>query len=130
MPHSGVLACRNLTEQVIGAGIDVHRELGPGYLESIYEEALSIELERRAIPFRRQHLVELSYRQQKIGCHRLDMLVDGEVVLELKAVRQLEPIHFITVRSYLKATDLEVGLLFNFATMPLTIKRIGRESQP
>lgn len=116
-----------ITQQIIAAAIRVHRELGPGFLESIYEEALGVEFALSGIQFIRQHPVPLFYRDHQIGEHRLDFLVDGKIVVELKAISQFEDIHFAIGRSYLKATNLEDGLLFNFATSPLTIKRFCRE---
>jgi GxxExxY protein len=116
-----------ITQQIIAAAIRVHRELGPGFLESIYEGALAVEFALSGIQFIRQHPVPLFYRDHQIGEHRLDFLVEGKIVVELKAVSQLEGIHFAIGRSYLKATNLEDGLLFNFASAPLTIKRFCRE---
>jgi GxxExxY protein len=116
-----------ITEQIIAAAIRVHRSLGPGFLESIYEEALAVEFALSGIQFVRQYTVPLFYRDHQIGEHRLDFLVEGKIVVELKAVSRLEDIHFAIGRSYLKATSLQDGLLFNFATTPLTIKRFCRE---
>ena len=116
-----------ITEQIIVAAIRVHRALGPGFLESIYEEALVVEFALSGIQFVRQYPVPLFYRDHQIGEHRLDFLVEGKIVVELKAVSRLEDIHFAIGRSYLKAISLEDGLLFNFATIPLTIKRFCRE---
>lgn len=116
-----------VTEQVIAAGIRVHRELGPGFLESIYEEALAVEFALSGIQFIRQDPVPLFYRDHQIGEHRLDFLVEGKIVVELKAISELQDIHFAAGRSYLKATNLQDGLLLNFATVPLTIKRFCRE---
>ena len=118
-----------LTGKIIAAAIAVHRDLGPGFLESLYEEALCIELDWLQISFERQKRVPLFYRSRRIGEHRLDLFLDNSVVIELKAIKALEAIHFTMVRSYMKATGVESGLLFNFATMPLTIKRVGREGQ-
>jgi GxxExxY protein len=121
---------RELTSDIIAAAIAVHSELGPGFLESIYEEALCVELNLLGIFYERQKPIEILYRNKKIGEHRLDLFVDNSVVVELKAIRALEDIHFSTVRSYMKACKVESGLLLNFATMPLTIKRVGREWLP
>ena len=118
---------REITQQIIGAAIRVHRELGPGFLESIYEEALAIEFALSGIPFVRQKPIPLCYKDHQIGEHRLDFLVDEKIVVELKAISNLEDIHFAIGRSYLKATNLNDGLLLNFAAAPLTIKRFGRE---
>ncbi len=117
-----------LIERVIGAAIRVHIELGPGFLESLYEEALAIELRELGIEFQRQKPVPVFYRAQPIGEHRIDLLVESAVVLELKATATLEKVHFAILRSYLKALGLSDGLLFNFAATRLTIKRVGRES--
>lgn len=123
------LSQRDLTGRIIAAAISVHRELGPGFLESIYEEALCVELDALGISYVRQKAVPVMYRCRKVGEHRLDLLVAGVVVVELKAIKSFENIHFATVRSYMKATSTECGLLLNFATMPLSIKRVGRESE-
>ncbi len=122
-----ILRNGEITEQIIAAAIHVHRELGPGFLESIYEEALAVEFALSGIQFIRQHPVPLFYRDHQVGEHRLDFLVEGKIVVELKAISDLEDIHFAIGRSYLKATNLQDGLLFNFATAPLTIKRFCRE---
>jgi GxxExxY protein len=122
-----ILRDAEITNQVIAAAIRVHRELGPGFLESTYEEALAVEFALSGIQFIRQHPVPLFYCDHQIGEHRLDFLVEGKIVVELKAISQLEDIHFAIGRSYLKATNLQDGLLFNFATAPLTIKRFCRE---
>src|SRR4029077_17346870 len=116
-----------LTQEIIASAIRVHRALGPGFLESIYEEALAVEFALSGIQFIRQHPVPLFYRDHQVGEHRLDFLVDGQIIVELKAVSELEDIHFAIGRSYLKATNLQDGLLFNFATAPLTVKRFCRE---
>ena len=103
----------------------MHRELGPGFLESIYETALCLELGASGISFERQKTIPVLFRDTVVGEHRLDLLVEGKLIVELKAVADLDKIHFSVMRSYLKATDLQDGLLLNFATMPLTIKRVG-----
>ena len=89
-----------------------------------------MELSHLGLTFARQFPVALNYRGRKVGEHRLDLVVEGKVVVELKAARELEPIHFAIVRSYMKALNLSVGLLLNFAAMPLTIKRVARERLP
>ncbi len=119
---------KDLTDRIIRAAIAVHRHLGPGFLESIYEEAMCVEFHETGIAYERQKVIPLTYRGRPIGEHRLDLLVGGKVVVELKAISALEQIHFAVVRSYMKATNCEVGLLLNFATMPVTVKRVGRES--
>lgn len=113
-----------LTGAIIGAATDVHRLLGPGFLESIYEKALCLELARVGLAFEEQKSVPVLYRGQVAGEHRLDLLVEGRIVVELKATKAIEPIHFAVARSYLKALDLSCALLFNFATAPLTVRRV------
>jgi GxxExxY protein len=94
---------RAISRHVVGAAIEVHRSLGPGFLEGVYEEALAIELEVRGIPFQRQVRFPVSYRDRCIGESRLDFLIDEEVVVELKEVEALRPIHRAQVLSYLRA---------------------------
>ena len=110
-----------IAESIIAAAIAVHRELGPGFLESVYEQALAVEFAIRGIAFVRQKAMPLFYRDHQIGEHRLDFVV------ELKAVEALEKVHFAIVRSYLKAAGLSDGLILNFSSMPLTVKRVRRE---
>lgn len=116
---------QNLTEAIIGAAIEVHRELGPGFLESIYENALAIELRARQIPFQRQLMVPVLYRAVEVGLHRLDLFVFDQVLVELKAIATIEDIHFVVARSYLKAVGRDHGLLLNFAKPTLEIKRVS-----
>ena len=117
-----------LTSQVIGAAIEVHRHLGPGFLESVYETALCFELAERGLRFSRQHPISVEYKGQSVGEGRLDFLVEGRLVVELKAVEQLHNIHVAQVISYLKATQLSFGLRMNFNVKVLKdgIRRIVR----
>ncbi len=103
-----------LTEQIIASAIEVHRILGPGLLESIYEEALCHEFSMRDIAFERQTEVDVRYKDKVIKGQRLDLLVNGEVVVEIKSVRKLEDVFTAQVLSYLKSTGLKRGLLLNF----------------
>ena len=119
-----------LTDRIIAAAIRVHKELGPGFLEAMYEEALGIELAAAGLAFERQKLLPVLYREHLIGEHRLDFLVEGNVIVELKAISALEDIHFAIIRSYLKAANIDDALLLNFATARLTVKRVGREYHP
>jgi len=116
----------HLTTAVIGSAIEVHRVLGPGYLESVYEQALAIELELRSILYERQKPISVDYKNHLVGDGRLDFLVGGRLIVELKAVDALAPIHAAQVMSYLKTMNLPLGLLINF-NVPLLkhgIKRI------
>lgn len=103
-----------LSHEVIGAAIEVHRVLGPGYLEAIYEEALCIELQSRGIPFSRQVTFGVDYKGHRVGESRLDLLVGECLVVELKAVDSLMSIHTAQALSYLRATGRELALLINF----------------
>jgi GxxExxY protein len=118
---------RRITQEVIGAAIAVHTELGPGCLESVYEQALAVEFAIRGIAFVRQKPLPLFYKDHQIGEHRLDFLVEDKIVVELKAVELLQNVHFAIVRSYLKAAGLSDGLILNFSSAPLTVKRVRRE---
>ena len=99
---------------VIGAAIEAHRHLGPGFLESVYEEALCLELADRKIPFERQKEISVIYKERAIGRQRIDLLVGEALVVELNAVEALADIHEAQLISYLKATGLPLGLLINF----------------
>ncbi|MGE3076898.1 MAG: GxxExxY protein [Dehalococcoidia bacterium] len=111
---------------VIGAAIEVHRALGPGFLESVYEEALATEFRLREIPFIRQPVVEIGFKGHRVGEQRLDFLVCGCLIVELKAVESLAPIHTAQVVSYLRATNLRLGMLLNFNVSKMTagIRRV------
>ena len=115
-----------LARETIGAAIEVHRVLGPGLLESVYEEVLCIELADRSIPFVRQPSVDFAYKGRSVGKGRLDLLVGNAVVVELKAVEALTDVHKAQVISYLKMTGHHLGLLINFNVARLSngIKRL------
>jgi GxxExxY protein len=117
----------DLTGQIVGSAIEVHKVLGPGLLESVYEECLCHEFDLRQISYKRQHSVPVQYKGAKLDCgYRIDILVDDRVILELKAVDRLEPIHEAQTLTYLKLTRLKVGLLINFNVSVLKdgIKRL------
>jgi GxxExxY protein len=103
-----------LARRVIGALIEVHRKLGPGFLENVYEEATCIEFTKQGIPHERQVKVSVEYDGKAIGEGRIDLLVDKKLIVELKAVDALAPIHQAQIMSYLRTTGLELGLLVNF----------------
>ena len=104
----------NLTEKIIGCAIEVHRQLGPGLLESIYEKALCIELSLAGIIFERQKIVIVRYKDKKIGEFRIDILVENFIVLELKSVERSDPIFEAQLLSYMKLGNYKLGLLINF----------------
>ncbi|MCA9028823.1 MAG: GxxExxY protein [Planctomycetaceae bacterium] len=111
----GKLISENLTEQIIGAAIEVHRELGPGLLESAYEECLCYELSQRGLSFQRQVELPVKYKSIRLNCGYIaDIIVEETVLLELKSVDQLHPVHDAQLITYLKIAGLKVGLLINF----------------
>jgi GxxExxY protein len=113
-----------LTTKIIAAAIAVHKELGPGFLESIYENALAVELRAQDIPFQRQLAVPVLYRGVEVGLHRLDLFAFDEIVVALEAVSCLENVHHVVVRSYLRAANREHGLLLDSASPALEIERV------
>ena len=107
----------DLTEAILGSAIAVHRELGPGLLESAYEACLAFELESRGLRAHRQRPLPVTYRGVRLDCgYRLDMVVEDQVIVELKAVDKLQPVHEAQLLSYLKLSGYRVGLLINFHT--------------
>jgi GxxExxY protein len=104
---------------LIGAAIEVHRHLGPGYLEAVYEEALVIELGLRGIAFERQVPISILYKGHNVATSRLDLVIENVLVVELKAIDAVLPIHRAQVLSYLKASSYELGLLINFKAAAL-----------
>jgi len=115
-----------VARQVIGAAIEVHRALGPGFLERIYQEALCLELHARGLPFEREKAIAVHYRGTAIPGQRLDLIVDACVIVELKASSRLDVVHDAKVISYLRTTGLRLGLLLNFncRTLKDGIRRI------
>jgi len=104
-----------LTEKIIASAIAVHRELGPGLLESAYEACLLFELTDRGLLVERQKALPVLYRDVRLDCgYRLDLVVEGKIIIELKAVERIEPIHQAQILSYLKLSDCKIGLLLNF----------------
>ncbi len=103
-----------LAHQVIGAAIEVHRALGPGLLEGVYEKALCIEFELRGITFQTQASVGITYKGRPVGKGRLDLLVGERLIVEIKSVEKLAPIHLAQMISYLRMTNRSLGLLINF----------------
>lgn len=104
----------NLVRDVIGCCLAVHRELGPGLLEAVYPRAIGVELETRGISFAAEKAVPIRYRGTLLCHHRLDLFIDEKIVLEIKSIDQINPIHIAQVISYLRVTGARVGLLVNF----------------
>jgi GxxExxY protein len=113
-----------LTSRIIGCAMTVHRALGNGFQEVIYQRALEIEMGDNGISFSREHEMPVYYKNQQIGTRRVDFLVEGLVSVELKAIIKLEDVHFAQAINYLEAYELEVGLLINFGAKSLEFKRL------
>jgi len=113
-----------LSSRILNSAIKVHRTLGPGFLESIYHKALAIQLQEDGLKFETQKEVKIYYFDKEIGTHILDLLVENEIIVELKTIKEIEDVHLAQIRSYLKATNLKVGLILNFAKGKLQIKRV------
>ena len=117
------------TYAIIGAAMEVHRELGPGFLEAVYQDALAIELELRGIPFERERLLPVRYKGRLLpSIYRADFICYGEIIVETKAVDALAGIHEAQTINYLKATGMQRALLINFGAGSLQHKRLVRSS--
>ncbi len=114
---------KELTEKIIKAAYKVHNTLGPGYLESIYQNALIIELQNMGFKCDAEKSVKIFYSGHEIGEHRLDLIIEEKVIVELKAVSEFHPVHKAQIISYLKATGLKVALLLNFGKEKVEFKR-------
>jgi GxxExxY protein len=126
--HPDAKRLNDLSEQIIGAAIEVHRALGPGLLESPYEECLCHELEKRGIKFERQKPLPLVYGTVRLSCaFRMDLVVEGAIIVEIKSVARLESVHAAQLISYLKISGLHLGLLFNFNVRNLSRDGIMRK---
>jgi GxxExxY protein len=113
-----------LTGRIIGCAMQVHRVLGNGFQEVIYQRALALEMERQGLGFQREFELPIFYREQNIGTRRVDFLVQEWVLVELKAIIRLEEVHLAQAKNYLEAFRLEVGLLLNFGAPSLEVKRL------
>jgi GxxExxY protein len=115
---------KELTRKIIGAAMEVHNTLGCGFLESVYEEALAVEFRLQEIEFERQKSLDVFYKGTKVKQFVCDFLVEGSVLVELKAIKELTPLETGQVLNYLKSTDLKLGLLLNFGASSLQYKRV------
>ena len=120
----------SLSEAVIGAAFKVHNQLGFGFLESVYEKALCIELSRARVPYVPQAPVRVFYDDQVVGEFVCDLLIEDRLIVELKSVTELAPAHEVQVVNYLAATRIDTGLLLNFGPSKVTVKRKFREYRP
>ena len=113
-----------LSHRIIGIAIDIHKKLGPGFQEKIYEQALLKELEKAGIPFEKQKVIKVEYDGDTLGNQRLDLLVDEQIIVELKACNKIIPLFRDQVLSYLKTINKRLGLILNFGRSKLEIKRV------
>jgi GxxExxY protein len=113
-----------LTSKIIGCSMTVHKTLGNGFQEVIYQRALEIEMRLAGISFTREHEIPIFYRDEPIGTRRVDFLVEGLISVELKAITKLEDVHLAQAINYLEAYNLEIGLLINFGETSLNFKRL------
>jgi GxxExxY protein len=127
MGKMGKWGKEDLTDKIISACINVHKELGPGFLESIYHNALKIELKRQNLNFESEKEVSVEYLSEEVGIHRIDLFVEDEIVVELKTVEDLNKKYYAQVRSYLKALNKDIGLLVNFADFKLDVRRVEKD---
>ena len=114
----------DITEKIIGCAMKVHRELGSGFQEYIYQRALEIELKKALIKFIREYEMPIYYQGEKIGMRIVDFFIDEKIMVELKAVTDLEDVHLAQALNYLEASGYEVGLLINFGAKSLQFKRL------
>ena len=122
-----MLLYKSLTDEILSAAYCVHRELGCGFFEKVYQEALSIVLTERSIPFEREKHLQIHYHGQPLQCDYIaDFVIDNKVILELKAVKEMDPVFEAQLINYLKATGIKVGFLMNFGQTEFYFKRMAR----
>jgi GxxExxY protein len=114
----------DITSKIIGCAMEVHKELGNGFQEVIYQRALEIEMRNAGLQFNREFEMDIFYKGERIGTRRVDFLIEGKISVELKAIISLEDVHLAQAINYLEAYNLEVGLLLNFGSKSLTFKRL------
>lgn len=118
------LEYEGLTDKIIGCAIKLHQKLGPGFLESIYENGFIIELQKQNLQVEKQREVVIKYDSVEVGRHRPDLIIDDAIVVELEAVKNVEDIHFAIVNSYVKALGKKHGLIINFSKKVFEVKRV------
>jgi len=124
MGNAEIEELNRITERIIGLAIEVHKKLGPGFIEKIYQEALSLELDQSKISYEKEKFITINYKGRKLGEQRIDFLIENSIILEIKAIDKIGPIHIAQVISYLKAMDKRLGLILNFSEVKLGIKRV------
>ena len=118
---------KEITEKIIGSSMKVHAALGNGFQEVIYQRALEIEFEEAGLKFSRELSMPIYYKGRNIGERRVDFFVEEKIMVELKAIIQLENVHLAQAKNYLEAYNMEVGLLINFGSISLQFKRLGNQ---
>jgi GxxExxY protein len=118
-----------LTGKIIGCAMEVHRIMGNGFQEVVYQRCLSIEMTQQSIAFSREHEMDLKYKGHSVGTRRVDFFVDDKIMVELKAVSNLEDVHLAQAINYLEAYGLNVGLLINFGNTSLQFKRVSKPNK-
>ena len=118
---------KEITEKIIGSSMKVHGTLGNGFQEVIYQRALEIEMEESGLKFSRELSMPIYYKGKNIGERRVDFFVEEKIMVELKAIIQLENVHLAQAKNYLEAYNMEVGLLINFGSISLQFKRLGNQ---
>lgn len=117
-----------LAKQLVQIAYEIHVELGPGLFESVYEDVFCLELEKRNIPFKRQQAIDVFYKEHKIEkAFACDIFVDEAIIIELKSVEELHPVHFKQLGTYLKLTGIKLGLLINFNEVEIKVKRVANK---
>ncbi len=124
--HMTEIIHKDLSYAIVGAAMEVHKILGPGFLELVYESALAYEFDLRGIPYERQKRLSVSYKDKFIGDYIADMIVDDKIILELKAVSAITPAHEAQAHHYITATGLKLAIILNFGAESLQQKRIVR----
>jgi GxxExxY protein len=115
---------QEITGRIIGAAMTVHSTLGCGFQEVVYQRALEIELQEQEISFKREHQMEIIYKDQLIGTRRVDFFIEDIIMVEIKAISNLEDVHLAQAMNYLEVYNLEIGLLLNFGNTKLEFKRV------
>jgi len=118
-----------LTHKIIGCAMEVHKFLGNGFQEKIYQRALAIELQYSGIQFKREKVMDIQYRGRHIGTRRVDFFVENKIMVEIKAVIQLEDVHLAQAMNYVEAYNMEIGLLINFGSRSLQFKRVHNNNK-
>ena len=119
---------QDITQKIIGASMEVHKILGNGFQEVIYQRALEIEMANQGLTFQREYEMDIFYKRERIGGRRVDFFVEGCIMVELKALINMEDVHLAQAMNYLEAYNVEIGLLINFGAKSLQFKRVHNNS--